>query len=323
MTTAALAKTQPAALAAPLSFTDEQAQMIRNQFAYGASDDEFAMLMGIAKARNLNPLLKQIFFVKRYDSKKKCDVWATQVSIDGMRVVASRTGGYDGQDEPENEYETATNGERLLTCVKVKVYRKGIARPFVGISRWSEYVQTTREGEPTKFWKTMPHTMLAKCAEALALRKAFPEDTGGLYIPEEMMQAENVTPYSRQLPSVNPHDDGHPLNPDEDVYRDIIARIESAEEMLAGLDSYDKWCALRLYIGEPGKPSALTELIQKSYHEGTLLPDQRKEVNRRYKHIDYILKRDETKGTWKPDAAASFVDPPDEVDPAEDFDRGA
>lgn len=181
--------------AAPLVFTEEQRRMIRDSFANGASDAEFAVLMEIAKARRLNPLLRQVHFVSRWDSQKGREVWATQVSIDGLRAVAERTGLYSGQDEPE--FEEGPDGSPKL-C-RVKVYRKDWPRPAVGVAYWSEYVQTRKDKAtgrqiPTSFWQRMPHTMLAKCAESLALRKAFPEDTSGLYTPEEMGQAENDRP---------------------------------------------------------------------------------------------------------------------------------
>lgn len=181
-----LARVQPA-----LDFTPQQRQMIRDSYANGASEQEFAVLMEIAKARRLNPLLKQIHFVSRENNTKdergnwsKKKVWTAQVSIDGMRAIAQRTGLYDGQDEPEFD-------DDITKCV-VRVYRKDWARPSVGVAYWSEYVQTTRDGEPTKFWKTMPRVMLSKCAESIALRKAFPEDMSGLYTPEEMQQGEVV-----------------------------------------------------------------------------------------------------------------------------------
>lgn len=163
-----------------LEFSPEQRQMILNTYCNGAKEDEAAVLLEIASARNLNPLLGQIHFVKRF-TRDRGEVWSVQVSIDGFRAIANRTGLYEGQDEPEYIEQ---NGR--LVCCKVKVYRKGVPRPFVSPAYWSEYAQTTKEGKPTQFWANKPHIMLAKCAEASALRKAFPEETSGLYVAEEM-----------------------------------------------------------------------------------------------------------------------------------------
>ena len=178
---------------APLEFTDEQRKMIRDAFANGANEQEFGVLMEVAKARRLNPLMRQIHFVSRWDSQKSRNVWATQVSIDGLRAIAERTGIYAGQDEPE--FVESPDG--AIKCCKVRVYRKDWGdRAAVGVAYWNEYVQTYREKSSgkevvTPMWRKMPHVMIAKCAEAIALRKAFPEDMSGLYTPDEMGQAEN------------------------------------------------------------------------------------------------------------------------------------
>ena len=178
---------------APLEFDATARRILRDTYARDASDAEFAGLLSVAEARGLDPRIGHVHFVKRYDSKSRREVWATQASIDGLRAIAERTGLYDGQDEPE--YETDDDGTPVLA--RVRVYRKGISRPFVGVARWSEYVQRARPehgealGRPTRFWASMPFVMLGKCAEALALRKAIPQQTAGLYTPEEMAQAEN------------------------------------------------------------------------------------------------------------------------------------
>lgn len=182
----ALERVQTQSVEVSGGLSDSQKTMIRNTYAPGASVDEFEVLWEIAKARKLNPILKQIYFVKRW-TKDRGEVWAPQVSIDGMRAMAERTGKYDGQDEPEFVEE---NGA-VIKCT-VRVYRKDWGRPAVGVAYFREYAQKTKEGKPTKFWADMPHVMLAKCAESIALRKAFPEDMGGLYTAEEMGQAERV-----------------------------------------------------------------------------------------------------------------------------------
>lgn len=177
----------------PSEYTSDQLQLIRDTYANGASEEEFRMLMEIAKTRKLNPLLRQIWFVQRWDQQKGRMIWAPQVSIDGLRCIAERTGLYDGQDEPEFVYD----GKQLVAA-KVRVYKKGTTRPFVGVAHFDEYAMKTKDGRVTKMWGEKPHIMVSKCAEALALRKAFPEDVAGLYVPEEMEQAPvDVTPSRR------------------------------------------------------------------------------------------------------------------------------
>ena len=185
----------------PFEFTDEQRQIIRDSYANGASDEEFAVLMEIARARRLNPLLRQIHFVHRWDGEKARHVWSAQVSIDGLRAIAERTGRYAGQDEPE----FVENPDGTLKLCKVRVWRSDWPRPAVGMAYWNEYVQSIRDRQtgkqrPVALWGRMPRTMLAKCAEALALRRAFPEDVGGLYTPDEMGQAQNEAPHLAAVP---------------------------------------------------------------------------------------------------------------------------
>lgn len=185
----------------PLEFTPEQRRMILDSFLSGASESEAGVLMELARVRRLNPITRQIHFVKRsqFDSQTKSykDIWSAQVGIDGFRAIAERTGLYDGQDEPEFEYDE----KKSLKLCKVRIYRKDWSRPVVGVAHFAEYAQKTKDGTPTKMWAEKPHVMLAKCAEALAFRKAFPDDTSGLYAPEEMpveREEKDVTP-SRPL----------------------------------------------------------------------------------------------------------------------------
>lgn len=169
-----------------MDFNEEQKKIIRNTFANGATEEELAPLLEIAAQRRLNPFMRQVWFVKRWDQGKRCHVWSIQVSIDGLRAIAERTGKYAGQSEPEYCYADLDDaGSPLLWC-KVRVFREGWREPVTGWAFYAEFVQKTNEGKVTAFWQRMPHIMLAKCAEALALRKAFPEDMSGLYIPEEM-----------------------------------------------------------------------------------------------------------------------------------------
>lgn len=183
-------------------FNAEQRKMIRDSFLAGVGDTEAKVLLEVAAARGLNPILGQIHYVQRWDSSKKTMRMAYQVGIDGLRLIANRSGLYDGQDEPEYELDEA---QRPILC-RVKVYRKDWSRPVVGVAHWAEYVQTTKEGQVTSMWKNKPRLMLAKCAEALALRKAFPNDAGDLYTAEEMAAEVHIEPpaqASAALPAQN------------------------------------------------------------------------------------------------------------------------
>lgn len=166
--------------ATPIIFTPDQVELIKRQIAKGATDDELAMFMHQCERTGLDPLAKQIYFRKQ--RSKNGDVVTIITGIDGYRLTADRTGLYAGNDDPVFDVE---ENPRKATVTVYKMIA-GVRCGFTASARWDQYYPGDSQGF---MWRKMPHLMLGKCAEALALRKAFPAELSGLYVKEEMDQA--------------------------------------------------------------------------------------------------------------------------------------
>lgn len=164
-----------------ISFNEEQLALIKTQIAPECSDGELQLFLAVAQRTGLDPFSRQIYAVKR---KGKMTI---QTSIDGYRLIADRSGKYAGGDEAIFSHDS--EGYVIKAVFTVHKLMNGVRYPFVGVAHWSEYAPIDKDGNPEWMWKKMPYTMLAKCAEAQALRRAFPADLSGIYTQEEMMQA--------------------------------------------------------------------------------------------------------------------------------------
>lgn len=169
-------------------FNQAHLELIKDMYFKGSSDDEFQMFIHVCKKTGLDPAMRQIHPVKRWDSKLKKETMTVQTGIDGYRLIAERTGRYAPGREPTYHYK---DGKIISSTAYVKKQTAdGTWHEIAATAFYDEYVQKTKEGIPTNFWQKMAHNQLAKCAEALALRKAFPGDLSGIYTQEEMSQCD-------------------------------------------------------------------------------------------------------------------------------------
>lgn len=180
-------------------FNQKQIDILKNSICKGASNEEFEMFLMACTKTQLDPFMRQIYAVKR-KAKKPDGSWGDtmtiQTGIDGYRLIAERTGKYAPGPEPTYTYDK--DGKLLSSTSYIKkMTRDGTWHTISASAYIDEYMQTfkdkqTNEERPTGMWATMPRTMLSKCAESQALRKAFPAEMSGVYTKEEMQQADVV-----------------------------------------------------------------------------------------------------------------------------------
>lgn len=183
-----------------IEYSKDTVELIKRTIAVGSTDDELKLFVNQCQRTGLDPFTRQIYCIERR-FKDKSGQWQrkmeTQTSIDGFRLIAERTGKYQGQLGP---FWCGKNGEwsdvwlddnNPPVASKVGILRSDFAEPLWAVARYSEYVQTISDGDPNHIWRKMPANQLAKCTESLGLRKAFPQELSGLYTTEEMGQSDN------------------------------------------------------------------------------------------------------------------------------------
>lgn len=201
-------------ISARSTFSHEQIETIRRTVAKGCDDTEFQMFMAVCHRTGLDPFARQLYAVPRWDSKANRNIMSLQVSIDGFRLIAARTGKYRGQVGAywcgkDGQWRDVWLEDEPPAAAKVGVLHADFKDPLYRVAKFSSFVQTNKDGKPNQFWGKMPELMIAKVAESQALRAAFPQELSGLYTPDEMgnpevqVELENQT-YDVSATVVNP-----------------------------------------------------------------------------------------------------------------------
>jgi len=169
----------------PAQYNPQQVQLIRDMCAKDCTENEFLLLMQLAKTYQLDPFAKQIWAVKYGNNPA-----AIFCGRDGFLAIAHRSGKFDGM-----ESGTRKDGDDLVGWCRV--YRKDMSRPFEVEVSLSEY------STGKNLWQTKPKTMIVKVAESHALRRAF--GISGLYAPEEIDTGDRPEPrYVGEVPPATP-----------------------------------------------------------------------------------------------------------------------
>ncbi len=172
---------------AHIEYIDKNLDLIANQNQLNKRDlENFAIQ---CKRTGLDPITRQIYAIP---NGGKMTIMA---SIDGLRLIAERSGAYEGQTKPEwcdkdGKWHDVWVSKDLPTAARIGVYKSKFREALYGVALFGEYAGM-KGGKLTYMWEKMPALMIAKVAEALALRKAFPNEMSGVYAAEEMDQADH------------------------------------------------------------------------------------------------------------------------------------
>ncbi len=176
-------------------YNGKQLDLIRRTVAKDANTDEFNQFIHICRATRLDPLRRQAYCFVFNKHKPEWRQMTVVVAIGGYRAIADRTGNYrPDPDAAFIEYSEAAKDARtnplgiVRATVKVFKHSHGEWHCVTGEAYWDEYVPL-KDGaidQKKAGWTKMPRIMVAKCAEANALRKAWPDDFAGLEVEEEV-----------------------------------------------------------------------------------------------------------------------------------------
>ncbi|MGW8565690.1 recombinase RecT [Isoptericola sp. NPDC055881] len=191
---------------AQTGFTDMQVSALTHLGVESASEGDLAVFFHVVKRTGLDPFARQIYMIGRPSSEKdENGQWVKKVKqtiqtgIDGYRLIGRRAAAKTGEQIAVGAPEWARDDGQWLPLwtgawgypIAARVTIKRDGQPFTAVALFDEYKQTTRQGDLTRMWGQRPAGQLAKCAEALAWRMAFPQDLAGLYVEDELQHADS------------------------------------------------------------------------------------------------------------------------------------
>ena len=245
-------------------FTEDQLRLIRSELLPAeTTDGEFNLFVEQCRRSQLDPFARQIMGTPGR-AKDRNGNWHFKLTIvttiDGFRLIADRTGKYDGQTEqewcgPDGQWRTVWLEDDPPAAARCGVYRKGTQHPSYAVMTWKE---SPGPGSRSPVWRSMPAHMLSKCAEALALRKAFPNDLSGLYttdeMPTERPSARDVVERSAYDENVSSPMGGQTGSDAETITNDQVAELVAVFDVLP---EDARRAAKQVFVGAWGRPDML------------------------------------------------------------------
>lgn len=247
-------------------------QLLHDHVYSNLNREQFQLFLAACAERNLSPWFRHLHPEVKHDEKSGRPVVQMITTIDGFRLIAKRTGEWIWTSSPsfcgeDGIFKDVWLKPEYPAAAVIGVQRKGATELFRATAYWELYAQYTMgpRGEKilTDPWQKWKHHQLAKCAEALAMRQAFPEEFSGLYTKEEMGQASNPRP--RQGPAVFR---GSALGTDQQFDTDFDVPTEMSRQELE----------LKLYDMGLTRPHARQDVIDRVKRELPLVYQRNAEV---------------------------------------------
>jgi phage recombination protein Bet len=169
-----------------------------------ASDDTLALFLHHCQRTRLDPFSGQIHLIDRHENGRR--KWTVQTGIDGFRLVAERTGAYKGQTPQQwcgldGVWREVWTEDGPPVAARIGVRKRGYPKPIYAVAVWREYCVRNHDGMVVPFWSRMSSHMLSKVAEALAIRKAFPQSLSGIYTTDELDRFDTAVPVGPAAPA--------------------------------------------------------------------------------------------------------------------------
>ncbi len=205
------------------NWDDKQLSALKQLGLQEASAGDLGVFLHFCQRTGLDPFARQIYMIGRAGR------FTIQASIDGLRLVAQRSGKYGGQTPTfwcgeDGVWVDVWLEKTPPAAAKVGIYHQDWREPLWATAKFDSYA-VAYNGKLSGLWAKMPDLMIAKCAEALALRKAFPQDLSGIYSAEEMEQMEVSAA---------------PLQPVKQITNEVIKETKEVADIKKYLDDIEK-----------------------------------------------------------------------------------
>ena len=226
-----------------------------------ATKEDIAFFSQYCQKTQLDPVSRQIYAISYYDDKNKKNKIQVLLSIDGYRIIAQRTGDFDSSETfwcgEDGVWKDVWLSSKNPSAAKVIVYKRNSQKGISAVALFKEYANLK-----SNTWQTKPVLMIAKCAESLALRKAFPSALSGLYTSEEMSNSDIVkNSYNQNKNNVKSNIDNSTYDINKDVY--IIDDAEQYDTVPFGNNKGKKW----LELGTETLKKALEYIVSKKLND--------------------------------------------------------